>query len=143
MDGIGPIGVGMTVDQAETAARIRLRVVKEQSPACRYAFPVNGPKSLAFMISYGKIIRVDVTPDSKITTVSGISVGDREADVLRVYGDRIKREPHPYQPEEGSYLVYRPAGERRLLLIFETNRGKVTSFRSGLAGPVRAIEGCA
>lgn len=142
MDGIGPINVGMTVDEAEQAAGIRLRINKEQSAACRFAFPVNGPRNLAFMISYRRIIRVDVAPDAGIKTVSGVGVGDSEEDVLRVYGDGIKREPHPYVPE-GSYLVYRPAGERRLLLIFETNGKRVTSFRSGLAGPVRAIEGCA
>ena len=142
LDGIGPINVGMTVDEAERAAGIRLRISKEQSAACRFAFPVDGPRGLAFMISYRKIIRVDVTPDARITTVSGIGVRDSEQDVLRVYGDRIKRERHPYAPE-GSYLVYRPTGERTLLLIFETNGKRVRSFRSGLADAVRAIEGCA
>jgi hypothetical protein len=143
MDGIGSIRVGMTVDQAEQAAEIKLRVDKEFTEACRYAFPVQGPRNLAFMSSYGKIVRVDVSPDSRIKTVSGIGVGDTEADVLRVYGDRIKREPHPYLHETGSYLVYRPAGERTLLLIFETDGKKVISFRSGVAEFVRATEGCA
>ena len=143
MEGIGPITVGMTVDEAEAAAGIRLRVQKEFTEACRYAYPVGGPRNLAFMVSYRKIVRVDVFGDSSVKTASGVGVGDQEEMVLRIYGERINREPHPYRPEDGSYLVYRPANEENLLLIFETAEGKVTSFRSGLEGPVRAIEGCA
>jgi hypothetical protein len=143
MDGIGSIRVGMTVDQAERAAEIKLRVDTEFTEACRYAFPIGEPRDLAFMTSYGKIVRVDVSANSAIKTVSGIGVGNTEHDVLRVYGDRIKREPHPYLHETGSYLVYRPAGERTLLLIFETDGKKVVSFRSGVAEFVRATEGCA
>jgi hypothetical protein len=142
MDGIGPIRVGMTFDQAEQAAGIKLRVLDEFTEACRLAFIAKKPRNLAFMISYRRIVRVEVMSDSAITTVSGIGVGDTEDDVLRVYGDRLKRKPHPYN-DKGSYLVYRPAGERRLLLIFETDGRRVTSFRSGVADFVRAIEGCA
>jgi hypothetical protein len=45
--------------------------------------------------------------------------------------------------DRGSYLIFDPEPEDGLLIIFETNRRSVTSFRSGFDQQVRYIEGCA
>ena len=143
MDGLGAITVGMTVEEMEEATGGEFREPSDFGPACRYAYPIDGPVDLALMLSRGRLVRIDVFNRSAIETVSGIGIGDREEDIYRVYGDSIEREPHPYLFDQGSYLVYRPDGEDELLLIFETKRGKVQSFRSGLEDRVRYIEGCA
>ena len=143
MDGLGAITVGMTVEKMEEATGTGFREPSDFGPRCRYAYPVDGPVDVALMLSRGRLVRIDVFNRSQIETVSGIGIGDSEDDVYRAYGDDIEREDHPYLLDQGSYLVYRPDGEDELLLIFETSRGKVQSFRSGREEQVRYIEGCA
>lgn len=76
--------------------------------------------------------------------MSGVRVGDSEAEVRRVYGERLRVEQHPYR-EAGHYLVYDSPepSQQGLLLIFETDGATVTSFRAGQRGAVLAPEGCA
>ena len=143
LDGIGGVVVGMTVEQAEQVTGHQIRVSSDFTDACRYAQPVGGPRHLSFMVSYGRIVRVDVGRGSPIETLSGIGIGAPEEEVLGTYPDQIEVQPHPYLMDRGSYLVFHPRQDTELLLIFETDRGKVTSFRSGFAEQVRYIEGCA
>lgn len=144
MDGLGPITVGMSVEQVESATGERLHISSDFTPRCRYAtLRDRTPPGIFIMVSFRKVVRIDVDPPSKIETLSGIKIGDRQKKVLRVYGDRVQIEPHPYLFDRGKYLVYQPEGEDELLLIFETDRGKITSFRSGYEDQVRYIEGCA
>lgn len=143
LDGIGRLTVGMTIEEAEEATGRKIRIWDEFSEQCRQANLSGGPRDLVLMLSYGRVMLIEVWGKSKIKTVSGIAVGSSERDVERVYGSRITREPHPYGGDKGAYLVYTPINETDLLLIFETDGKKVTSFRSGYEEQVRYIEGCA
>jgi len=143
MEGIGAVTVGMSVEEVQDVTGEKIRVFSDFTPRCRISQPRDGtPRGLFLMLSRGRVVRIDVDPPSKIQTVSGIGIGDTQDKVLRVYGDEIRVEAHPYLMDRGNYLVYQ-ADEEDLLLIFETDRGKVTSFRSGYAEQVRYIEGCA
>ncbi|HVL04274.1 MAG TPA: hypothetical protein VM386_07550 [Acidimicrobiales bacterium] len=100
---------------------------------------------IGFMVISDRIQRVDVGPESSVRKVSGVGIGDSEGDVQRIYGDRTRVEPHPYN-EEGRYLIYDSAepSQHGLLLIFvETDGTGVTSFRAGERSAVEAPEGCA
>jgi len=124
---------------------VRTEPTELYGPECQFAYPAEGPDELAFMLVHGRIARVDVGhlgPD-RVTTVSGIGKGSTEDEVKRAYPGRIRVEGHPYVPA-GHYLVYTPADPRlqHLSMIFETDGRLVTSFRSGLKGPVAQIEGC-
>jgi hypothetical protein len=144
MDGIGAVSVGKSVDEVEEATGEKIRVFSDFSPRCRYSQPRDGtPRGLLFMLSRRHVVRIDVDPPSKIRTAAGIGIGDAQVKVLRAYGDEMQVEGHPYLMDRGSYLVHQPEGEEDLMLIFETERGKVTSFRSGYTEQVRYIEGCA
>ena len=146
LDGIGPVKIGMTPAEASRATGKRIQVGPDSGPhpaSCGFASPRSGPK-VSFMVIDGRIKRVDVEPPSPIATVSGVRIGSTEAEVHRVYRGGVRVEPHPYDPA-GRYLVYESPqpSQRGLLLIFETDGFRVTSFRAGERSAVEAPEGCA
>ena len=112
-------------------------------PQCRYGQLVGGPHDLFLMFSREVLVRIDIGPGSAIETDTGMGVGDPISEVEDAYGDELERELHPYLGDRGSYLILDPEPEDGLLIIFETNRRSVTSFRSGFDQQVRYKEGCA
>ena len=149
LDGIGPVTVGMTLDEASAAAGMPLRIVPNSdrvgTGGCAYARPEGGPTGLSFMVLNGRIARIDVGGNSAIRTLSGIGPGSTEAEVHATYPGRISAQPNPYSGHRGGRdLLYQPDdGSRHLGLLFQTDGGRVGSFRSGLHGAVMAPEGCA
>jgi hypothetical protein len=143
IDGLGSMTIGMHVDDVERATGMEVDVSSDFSPQCRYGQLVGGPRDLFLMFSRRELVRVDVGSDSAIQTDTGIGVGDPISAVEDNYGDELERELHPYLGDRGSYLVIDPEPEDGFLIIFETNRRSVTSFRSGFDEQVRYIEGCA
>ena len=148
LDGIGPVDIGMTLDQASAAAGTPIRIRPGDDPfgpECQYADAAGLPE-LGFMVINGRIERVDVGDRggrSRVTTVSGVGTGDTEETIKRTYPGRIRVEGHPYVPT-GHYLVYVPADPAlaHLSMIFETDGRVVTTFRAGMKGAVAQIEGC-
>jgi hypothetical protein len=107
--------------------------------ACGFAEAGNG---VVVMIAADRVVRFDVIEGSTVKTEAGIGIGATEAEVKRTYGDRVTTEPHEYQ-ELGHYLVVRDPARSNLLLLFETDGTRVTTFRSGERNAVEAPEGCA
>ena len=143
IDGLGSMTIGMHVDDVERATGMEVEVSSDFSPQCRYGRLVGGPRDLFLMFSRGELVRIDVGSGSAIQTDTGIGVGDPISAVEDAYGDELEREPHPYLGDRGSYLIFDPEPEAGFLIIFETNRRSVTSFRSGFDEQVRYKEGCA
>lgn len=144
LDGIGPVKVGMTTAEATRAAGTAIELDPNAGPdpsICGFATSEEGP-DVSFMVIDGVIQRVDVSPPSRVVTVSGVGVGATEAEVLGVYQGGVRVEPHPYVPE-GHYLVYESSSQGGFLLIFETDGAEVTSFRAGERSAAELIEGCA
>ena len=56
------------------------------------------------MVTDGRIARVDVTDNSKITTLSGAKIGDSESKIKSLYPKQIRVEAHEYDPK-GHYLI--------------------------------------
>jgi hypothetical protein len=143
IDGLGPMTIGMHVNDVERATGMEVDISSDFSPQCRYGQLVGGPHDLFLMFSGSMLVRIDVGAESAIETDAGIGVGDSISEVEDAYGDELQRELHPYLGDRGSYLIFDPEPEDGLLIIFETNRRSVTSFRSGFDEQVRYIEGCA
>jgi hypothetical protein len=143
LDGLGPMTVGMHVNDVERATGMEVDVSSDSNPQCRYGQLVGGPNDLFLMFSLRVLVRIDIGSESAIETDTGIEVGDPISEVEDAYGDELQRELHPYLGDRGSYLIFDPEPEDGLLIIFETNRRSVTSFRSGFDQQVRYIEGCA
>jgi hypothetical protein len=143
LDGLGSMTIGMHVNDVERATGMEVDISSDFSPQCRYGQLVGGPDDLFLMFSRRVLVRIDVGNESAIETDTGIGVRDPISEVEDAYGDELKRELHPYLGDRGSYLIFDPEPEEGLLIIFETNRRSVTSFRSGFDQQVRYIEGCA
>lgn len=155
LDGIGPVIMGMTLDEATAAVGRRVAVDQDSlisgddTDLCGFAVVDGGPEELSFMVNRDRprdewrIVRLDVSDDGTIATVGGIRVGSTEEDVRRVYGNAIKTEPHAYTGPQGHYMILDGDGPGGMKLLFETDGTKVLTYRSGLEGAVDAIEGCA
>jgi hypothetical protein len=91
------------------------------------------------MIEDGHFSRVDVDAPG-ISTTEGIHVGDTEGQARRVYGARLKTEPHQYI-DGGHYLTVRSRDSRNGTR-FETDKGKIQSFYAGRFESIQLVEGC-
>lgn len=145
--GIGPIGVGMTLDEASAAAGKPLTIVPNSyapgTGVCAHAVVEGGPEGLRFMVVHGRIVRVEAFRGT-VATPEGITTGTPVEEVLAAYAGRIRVEPHTYTARRGGqYLIYDEAvGVNPLTLLFETDGTRVTMFRSGYTDAVMAPEGC-
>lgn len=143
--GIGAVRIGMTVSQASQAAGTRLVSTGEYptNNSCQYVKPQKGPSGLGFMVTNGRISRVDVWTNRTITTLRGARIGDTEARIKSLYPGQIKVTPHQYV-SGGHYLTFVPrdAADRNYRILFETDGKRVTQIRSGKLPEVNFVEGC-
>jgi hypothetical protein len=94
------------------------------------------------MFARGRVARIDVA-SAGVTSDAGIAVGDSAARVTEAYAGRVTTPPHKYVPG-GQYLTVRstsPADSARRM-VFETENGRVTRFRSGRVPEVEWVERC-
>ncbi|NER39252.1 MAG: hypothetical protein F6J93_35760 [Oscillatoria sp. SIO1A7] len=144
VDGIGPIGVGMTLKEASAAAGLDLvDGGTTDSSECFYYEPESGPDGLAFMVINNRIARVDID-NPRITTISGAKIGDASDRIEGLYAGLIETSDRK-DDSEGKYLTLVPKlpQNQNYRLIFETDASdKVTSFRAGKLPEIEYVEGC-
>ncbi|HEU4559596.1 MAG TPA: hypothetical protein VFS20_17220 [Longimicrobium sp.] len=138
-DGIGPLRVGMTVDEANRAVGGGLDRTSGLEE-CDYVRPKTGPAGVSLMVVDGRIARVDVDSTS-VATAAGVRLGDTESRAREAYpGARV--EPHKYV--DGHYVIAIPGAPADTLhrIVFETDGKAVTRMRGGVYPPVEYVEGC-
>lgn len=145
-DGFGRAKVGMTVKEATNAAGTRLVSLDGkaiQSKGCSYVKPKTEPQGIQFMLTDGRIARVDVVNNKQITTVSGAKIGDTEAKIKSLYPGKIKVTPHKYVTG-GHYLTFtsNSPNYKNYRVVFETDGNRVTRYRAGRLPEVEFVEGC-
>lgn len=148
VDGIGPIGVGMTLKEASAAAGLALvdggvNAGDEGNAECFYYEPENGPVGVSFMVINNRIARVDID-NPRVTTISGAKIGDSSDRIQGLYPELIEVGNHKYVPE-GKYLTLVPKlpQNQNYRLIFETDASdRVTRFRAGKLPEIEYVEGC-
>jgi len=145
INGIGPIRVGMTVDEASRAAGVRL--IKSYEPLneefCSYFKPQGEPKGISFMVAKGRIVRVDIS-NEQVTTIKGAKIGDTEEQIFSLYPGQIRVIKNPLGgPGNNLTFVPRDVADSNYRLIFQTrNDRRVKYFRSGQLPQVEYIECC-
>src|ERR1700743_865120 len=100
--GVGPVELGMTVQEAERALNAKLGSVDAPfSKDCYVTGRADGnEKALSYAVIDGRITVMSVflpneqRPDPNIVDGSGIGVGSTEVDIRRVYG-KIRKELAP------------------------------------------------
>ncbi|MBN3950748.1 MAG: hypothetical protein HWQ38_31480 [Nostoc sp. NMS7] len=142
INGIGQVRVGMTVSQARKAAGTQL-IGDSANNSCYYVKPQNEPKNLLFMVTKGRISRVDVRQNTQITTLKGAKIGDSEAQIKSLYPGQIKVTSHKYV-QGGHYLTFIPKdrANQNYRVVFETDGKRVTQFRSCKLPEVEFVEAC-
>ncbi|MEH2053150.1 hypothetical protein [Nostoc sp.] len=142
INGIGAVQIGMTVPQATKAAGTKL-VGDSPNNNCYYVKPQNEPKNISFMVTKGRISRVDVRQNTQITTLKGAKIGDTETRIKSLYPGQIKVTPHKYV-QSGHYLTFIPKdrADQNYRVVFETDGKLVTQFRAGKLPEVEYVEGC-
>jgi hypothetical protein len=142
---LGPVRIGMTLEEAARAAGRKL--VEHYSAGegndCAYYQPEGTPDNVFFMVTEGRIARIDIESPN-ITTLSGAKIGDTEARIKTLYEGQMETQPHPYVPG-GKSLIFVPEDpqERIYRVVFETDAsGMVTRFRNGKQPEVEFTEGC-
>jgi hypothetical protein len=140
-NGLAPVRIGMTMRQVERVLGKKLTInslASEDEKECSQA-DRPGDSKASYMFHAYKVVRIDIG-EKGIATPEGASVGTTESQLKEIYGPKATFSPHPYLDDRGHYVKVQAPGRE---LIFETEDGKVTSFRVGLPGAVELIEGCA
>lgn len=139
-DGIGPIRVGMTVDDLRrTVGDIP---GADHAADCSYVRPASAPPGVSVMLARGQVARVDVD-SAGVRSDAGVAVGDSAARVADAYAPRMTAMPHKYVAG-GQYLTVRSSSPVDSLrrMVFETENGRVTRFRIGRVPEVEWVERC-
>ncbi len=156
---VGPVVVGMTLDQVATAAGVDLtrqpdfdQAVAEKN--CAYVSPStipgyspppeSGNKSpLAFMIVDGKLARIDIL-GGDFATDKGIKVGSAETAVTEAYGGGSPLPPRAFVGPPYRYLTASPKDEedQGYKMVFESDGAKVVNYRVGKEPEVENRQGC-
>ena len=138
--GIGPVRVDMSAAELRQAAGEF--TAPAASEACSYVRPASLPAGVSVMLANGRTARIDVD-STGVRTDAGISVGDSSTAVLRAYAGRVTTTPHKYVPG-GEYITVRSASptDSALRIVFESEAGRVTRYRTGRVPEVEWVERC-
>jgi hypothetical protein len=137
-DGIGSLRVGVPLAAVSRTLGETLRATRA---GCDYVNPASMPEGILLMVIDDTVVRVDVDSAGVLTT-EGAQVGDSESRVLELYGARARIEPHKYTYPDGHYVVVTPPGDTLHRIIFETLKGRVTTYRAGRVPAVQLVERC-
>ncbi len=143
MTALGPIRIGMSLDQLAAAGL----VTQDQYPppddpdskGCNQATLVSDD-NVGLMFEAGILTRIEIDAGD-IRSPSGIGIGSTEREAKHAYGKRLIVKPHFYTGEPAHYLkIFSRDG--RYAMVFETDGTKIVNFRSGLKAPAQYVEGC-
>ena len=140
--GIGDVPSGLTVAETAKAAGINL-VDESPQGSCYHVKPSKNYRDISFMVVGGRVARVNVGRNSKVTTLRGAKIGDSEARIKSLYQGQIEVTRHEYVTG-GHYLTFIPKDkvDRNYRVVFETDGKRVTRMRSGKLPEVMYVEGC-
>lgn len=141
---LGPVRIGMTVDEAAGEAGVELRrdFGRQSTSACYYVTAGAALRGVLIMVVDDLIARIEVDSPSTIATRSGVRVGTPVDDLRQVYSNNIQQANDAVA--EGEALAFVPnddfdAGYR---IYFEIEDGQVARYRLGTKPAVDYLAGC-
>jgi hypothetical protein len=137
---LGPVRTGMTVEQVLRLADWPGMERKQPAGECWYLRYHAGGADFDLMIIRGIVVRIELKGASTLRTLSGASLASSEAELARLYGAGLERQPHKYDP--GGHTLTLKSSDGSLGLRFETSHGKVTAIQSGPWEHLHYVEGC-
>jgi hypothetical protein len=142
--GLGPIRIGMAVEEVSETGLKLTPVEGSSSRECQYYRIEDYVEPIGLMAVDGQVLRIDVWPGSLTTALSGAKIGTTESELLEYYGeDRLEATYN--SNTQGKTIVFTPRdpGEDVYRLVFETDeRGRVVQYRAGQFPSVTWPEGC-
>lgn len=154
-DGIGPLTIGMTLDEVTAALGPDANPDAVGGPdpeSCDEFRPERAPEGVLVMIQEGKLTRISLVELSTVKTDKGLGIGETADAVKTAYGDQAKATPHKYQDAPAEYIAWWKGGPRtepyvedetaRGIVYEIDGTGKVGAIHAG--GPsIQYVEGCA
>ncbi|MDH3499448.1 MAG: hypothetical protein OEM97_04950 [Acidimicrobiia bacterium] len=142
---LGPIRVGMSVDEAKAAGAIEL--AGELDPAisenCYYVTPVDALDGVAFMVLDDEIVRIEIRAPSAVTTLSGARVGSTVEELRELWPDRLEDANESVSDGVAVAFVPSDAADADYRVVFELDvNSTVTAMRAGILPAVDFVEGC-
>jgi|GEM_PF-2600032 len=141
-DGIGPIRVGMTLQQLETAIgrKVDLSDISSDDTSICADVAVPGWKHVGLLMENFRIAVIYI--DRPYRTIDGVYYGMSEADLKRRFGRRAVFDYRPYfgdDPHAHNVVVKK---SRRREFLFQTKDDKVSNISVGDLPGVEYWEGC-
>ncbi|MEB3290864.1 MAG: hypothetical protein VKI82_13180 [Leptolyngbya sp.] len=141
--GLGPIQIGMTLEELEATGLTPIPMESQGQGACQYYRLKGNSEPMGLMAIEDRILRIDVWPGSLIETRSGAKIGSTEAELVDLYRGQLEATANPVTL--GKTIIFTPItpGEDLFRLVFETDdRGQVVQYRAGQFPSVTWPGGC-
>lgn len=155
-EGLGPLRVGMTLDEIAAAAGPDSDPDGVGGPgpeSCDQFRPARAPEGVIVMVEEGRLTRISLDEGSRLATDRGIRIGDAAERVRAAYGAALSETSHEYIERPAAYLTHwagnvRP-GEGGYVedpaargIRYETDeRQRVTVIHGG-GTSIQYVEGC-
>jgi hypothetical protein len=139
-DGVGPIELGMTIDQARKAARRGIVAGQEVTRGCRHDTVLPRRFGLA-TLRFSKKIRVLYVTRTAMPTAKGVRVNDTLARLRSKYGSKLQERGTVVSPETRIFELH-GKGTREIQFSVDS-RDRIFQIATGLRPEVDFPEGCA
>ena len=142
---LGPVVLGMTVDEAATASGLTMtgELNTEISDNCYYVTAGPTMKGVSFMVFDDLIVRIEIDEPSVVKTRSGAGIGSTKDELLSFYPDNIEETNEAVIDGEAMGFVPNDESDATHRIFFELDDdGVVVRYRVGIKPAVDFIEGC-
>jgi hypothetical protein len=138
--GVGPIELGMTIDQARKAARRGIVAGQEVTKGCRHDTVL--PRRFGLTtLRFDKKIRVLYVTRTAMPTAKGIRVNDTLDRLRSKYGSRLQERGSDVSPQTRIFELH-GKGTREIQFSVDA-QDKIFQIATGLRPEVDFSEGCA
>lgn len=141
---VGPIRIGMTVDEAsaETGVTLRRDFGRQASGSCYYVTPGAAMRGVSIMVVDDLIARIDIDSPSDIATRSGVRIGSTASNLREVYPNNIQNANDAVLDGEAMAFVPNDDFDADFRIYFEIEDGQVARYRVGVKPAVDYLRGC-